>query len=105
MFAPKKDSTLWFSINNRRLNAMSARDAYPIIRMDDYIDSIGDAKVFNTLDASSGYWKTLIVSKDRDQTMFTTHFRTYAFMRMPFGLKNALATYQRVIDTILTTRK
>ena len=105
VFAPKKDGTLRFCVDYRRLNAMTVRDAYPIPRMDECIESLGDAKVFSTLDANSGYWQILIAPKDRDKTTFTTHFGTYAFTRMPFGLKNAPATYQRAIDTILTTVK
>ena len=84
---------------------MTVRDAYPIPRMDECIDSQGDTKVFSTLDANSGYWQILIAPTDRDETSFTMHFETYAFSRTPFRLKNAPATYQRAIDTILTTVK
>ena len=81
---------------------MTIRDTYSISRMDECIDNLGDAKIFSTLDANSGYWRILIEPKDRDKTMFKTHFRAYAFPRMSFGLKNAPATYQRVINIIIT---
>ena len=73
--------------------------------MDECIDSLGDAKVFSSLDASSWYWQIQIAPKDSDRTTFTIHIGTNSLMRMSFGLKNALATYQRAIDTILTTVK
>ena len=92
MFAPEKDDTLRFCVDYRRLSAMTVDDAYLTLRMDECIDSLGDAKVFSTLDANSGYWQILIAPKDRDKTTFTTHFGTCAFTCMLFGLKNASAT-------------
>ncbi len=65
------------------------------------IDSLGDATVFTTLDCNSGYWQIPVATQDRDKTTFTSHFGTYRFKRMPFGLKNAPATFQRAIDIIL----
>ena len=92
-FASKKNGTLQFCVDCRRLNAMTVRDAYPIPRMNRFIDSLEDARVFRTLDASSELWQILIAPKARDKTTFTTRFGTYAFTRIPFGLKNAPATY------------
>ena len=105
MFAPKKDGTLRFCVDYRRLNAITVRDSHPILRMDECIDSLGDARIVSTLNANSGYWQIQIEPKDQYKTTFTTHFGTYAFTRMPFGLKSAPATYQRATDKILTTVK
>ena len=85
------------------MNAVIVRDAYLIPRMDESIDSIWDAKVISSLDESSGYWHILIARKDKDKTALTTHFGTYAFMHMSFGLKNVPEKNLRPIDTILTT--
>ena len=82
---------------------MTVRDAYPIPRMVECIDSLPDERISNTMDANSGIWQILIAPKDRDKTTFTTHLGTYAFTRMPFRPKNAPATYQWAIDKILTT--
>ena len=82
---------------------MKVRDAYPIHRKDEYINSLMDAKVFSTLEPNSGYSKILITPKDRDMITFKTHFGTYAFTRMPLGLRNAPETYQQIIGTVLTT--
>ncbi len=73
----------------------------PLPRMDNCIDSLGDAKIFTTLDCNSGYWQICTYPRDRDKTTFTSHYGTYRFKRMPFGLKNAPATFHRVVDIIL----
>ena len=73
--------------------------------MEECIGSLGDAKVFTTLEASSGYWHNLIAPNERDNTSSTTHFGTYAFTWIPFRLKNAPTTYQLEIYTIPTTVK
>ena len=103
MIAPKRDGTLLFCVDYRRLNAVTVRDAYPIPRMDECTDSLGDAQIFSALDANTGYWQIPIATKDQDKTTFTTDFGTNAFTHMPFGLKNAPGTYQRAIDKTLTT--
>lgn len=101
VFAPKKDGTLRFCIDYRKLNAMTIRDSYPIPWMDECIDSLRNAAVFSTLDANWGYWQVPIRPDHRPNTSFTSHFGLYQFLRMPFGLKNAPATFQRLMDRIL----
>ena len=100
VFAPKKDGSLRFCIDYRRLNALTIRDSYPIPRMDECIDSLGDATVFSTLDANAGYWHIPLHAEDKQKTAFTTHQGLYQFTRMPFGLTNAPVTFQRALDII-----
>ena len=70
--------------------------------MDDCLDSLGDAAVFTTLDCNSGYWQVPIAPEDWDKTTFKTHLGTFRHLRMPFGLRNAPATFQRAPDIILS---
>jgi hypothetical protein len=84
---------------------MNIKDSYPLPRMDECLDSLGDAVIFSTLDCNSGYWQIPIDKKDRDKTAFVTHCGLHRFTRMPFGLVNAPATFQRAVDMILAQVK
>jgi RNase H-like domain found in reverse transcriptase/Reverse transcriptase (RNA-dependent DNA polymerase) len=68
----------------------------------EYIDSLGDTKIFTTLDCNSGYWQIPVRPEDREKTTFTSHEGLYRFLRMPFGLRNAPATFQRFVDITLS---
>jgi len=69
--------------------------------MDDCFEFLGDAKVFSMLDCNSGYWQIPVADEDRDKTTFVCHEGAYRYNRLPFGLSNAPATFQRAIDMIL----
>jgi len=89
-------------VDYRLLNAVSKRDSYPLPRIDECIDSLGEAKVFSTLPCNAGYWQVLIADGDREKTAFVCHKGAYHYKRMPFGLTNAPATFQRALDIILS---
>jgi hypothetical protein len=82
---PKRDGGMRFCVDYRKLNNLTERDVYPLSRLDECIDSIGDAVVFSTLNANSGYWQVSMHPDDRDKTTFTCHVGTFRFERMPFG--------------------
>jgi hypothetical protein len=102
VLVPKPDGSLRFCVDYRKLNSITIPDTYPLPRMDECIDYLGDAAVFTTLDCNSGYWQIPVHPEDRDKTAFTSHYRIYRFLRLPFGLRNAPATFQKVIDIILS---
>ena len=98
---PKPDGSVRFCIDYRKLNLMTVKDAYPIPRMDECIDSLGDARVFSTLDCNAGYWQIPVAEEDKHLTAFTCHSGAWQCVRLPFGLCNAPATFQRAMDMIL----
>jgi len=91
-----------FCVDYRRLNERTVKDVYPIARMDDCLDSIGDATVFSTLDCNAGYWQIAVAAEDRDKTTFTSHTGLFRFIQLPFGRVNAPASFQRALDIILS---
>ena len=102
ILVPKPDGSLRFCVDYRKLNAVTKRDSYPMPRMDECIDSLGDATLFSTLDCNSGYWQLPIAKDDQDKTTFTCHSGSFKWRRLPFGLRNAPATFQRAMDIILS---
>ena len=67
-------------------------------RFEELIDSLGKAKYLSTLDLAKGYWQVPVAEEDQPTTAFTTPFGLFEFKRMPFGLKGAPATFQRMMD-------
>lgn len=97
----KKDNTIRLCVDYRKLNAITKVDPYPMPRVDDMIDEVGNAKYISTLDLTKGYWQVPVSEKDRPKTAFVTPFGLYQFTRMPFGLQGAPATFQRMVDRLL----
>lgn len=85
----------------RKLNDVTVSDRYPIPNINDILDRIRIAKYFSTLDLASGFHQIEMKPEDMSKTAFTVEGGHYVFVRMPFALKNAPATFQRVMDNIL----
>ena len=96
----KKNGKYRLCVDYRKLNAVTKPDAYPVPRITDMLDALGHSAFFSTLDLASGFWQVEMSAKDREKTAFTTPFGMYEFLVMPFGLINAPATFQRVMDRV-----
>ena len=76
-------------------------DAYPLPRIDDTLDMLAGKRWFSTLDLASGYWQVSLSPEARCKTAFATHSGLFQFRVMPFGLCNAPATFERLMDRVL----
>ena len=99
--ADKKDGSPRFCVDYRKLNQITVKDVYPIPRIDDTLHALGQNAYFTSLDLASGYWQIRVHPKDIPKTAFICHRGLFEFLRMPFGLCNAPATFQRVMDSVL----
>ncbi len=105
VLVPKKDGSLRFCIDYQKVNSVTRKDAYPLPRVDDTLDILAGSKWFSTVDLLSGYWQVGVSPEDRDKTAFCTHEGLFEFRVMPFGLCNAPATFQRLMDAMLAGLK
>ena len=97
----KKDGSIQICVDYRKLNGMTQQYAYPMPRVDDTLDEIGQAQYITTLDLAKGYWQVPVAETDRPKTAFTTLLGLFQFRVMPFGLCGALATFQRLMDNVI----
>lgn len=99
---PKKDGSYRFCIDFRQLNAVTKKDAYPLPYISSILDNLREAKYISTLDIKSAYWQVPLAEGCREYTAFTVPGRgLFHFRRMAFGLTNAPATFQRLVDQVL----
>ena len=97
----KKDGSHRFCVDYHHLNSLTKSDTYPLPRIDDLLDQLGQCKYFSTLDLASGYWQIRVARESREKTTFVTPQGLFEFLVMPFGLTNAPAAFQRLMQRVL----
>lgn len=88
-------------IDYRKLNENTVEDKYPLPRIDEILDNLGKCTYFTTLDLAQGFHQIEVHPNSVEKTAFTVPNGHFEYTRMPFGLKNAPATFQRMMDEVL----
>ena len=102
LLVTKKDGSIRFCVDYRKLNSLTQKDAYNLPRIDDILDQIGGSRFRSTLDLTTGYWQIPMHPESKEKTAFTTRLGLYEFNVCPFGLTNAPPTFQRTMDIVLS---
>ncbi|CAM4624510.1 unnamed protein product [Lepidochelys kempii] len=101
VLVPKKDGSVRFCVDYRKLNAITVSDAYPMPRPDELLDKLGGAQYLTTMDLTKGYWQVPLDADARLKSAFITPLGLYEFLTLLFGLKGAPATFQRLVGQLL----
>ncbi|GAU51646.1 hypothetical protein TSUD_414680 [Trifolium subterraneum] len=97
---PKKDGKVRMCVDYRDLNKASPKDDFPLPHIDMLVDNTARYNVFSFMEGFSGYNQIKMAPEDMEKTSFITPWGTFCYKVMPFGLKNAGATYQRAMTTL-----
>lgn len=89
-------------VDYRRLNNVTIGDAFPLPNITDILDNLGKSKYFTKIDLAQGFHQIKMNPEDVSKTAFSTSFNHYEFLKLPFGLKNAPSTFQRLMNSVLS---
>ena len=101
ILVPKHDGGFRFCTDFRKVNDKTKSDSFPIPRIADCMDQIGNAKFVSTFDMLKGYWQVPLTQRAREISAFVTPSGLYQYKVMPFGMKNAPATFQRMVNKLV----
>ncbi|KAJ8356934.1 hypothetical protein SKAU_G00197280 [Synaphobranchus kaupii] len=101
VMVPKKGGKWRFCVDYRRLNEVTRKDSYPLPRVDETLDLVSGSSWFSSLDLRSGYWQVPLSPEARAKTAFCTSGGLWQFRVLSFGLCNAPATFERLMDRVL----
>ena len=102
LFVPKPNGTVRMCIDYRSLNKLTRKNSYPMPRVDDLLDQLRGAQLFSAIDLMQGYYQIRIKPEDCEKTAFRTPQGLYEFKVLPFGLANAPAVFQTLMNKIFS---
>jgi transposase len=103
LVTPKKDGSWRFCLDSRKLNAVTKKDAYKLPLINEILDNLRDARYLSSIDIAKAFWEVPLREEDRDKSAFYVNSRgMFRFKVTPFGLTNAPATQQRLMDQLFT---
>ncbi|GKB73177.1 putative reverse transcriptase domain-containing protein [Tanacetum coccineum] len=98
LFVKKKDGSFWMCIDYRKLNKLTMKNRYPLLRIDNLFDQLQGSRVYSKIDLRSGYHQLRVRKEDIPKTEFRTRYGHYEFQVMPFGLTNAPAVFMDLMN-------
>lgn len=101
ILVPKEAGQLRLCTDYRRVNAVTIPDAYPLPRIDDLIDEVGQAAFVTKMDLTKGYYQIPLTETAQLISAFTTPFGLFQYLVLPFGMRNSPATFQRIMNNLL----
>ncbi|XP_073121636.1 uncharacterized protein [Henckelia pumila] len=104
VLVPKSSGKWKMCVDFRDLNKACPKDCYPLPRIDQLVDSTAGHQYLCFMDAYQGYHQIPLAEEDQDKVSFTTSHGTFCYRVIPFGLKNAGATYQRLMDRVFASQ-
>ena len=101
ILVPKSNRTYRMCTDYRKVNSVTKTDSFPIPRIDDCIDKVGNSKYVTKFDLLKGFWQVPLTDRAKEVSAFATPNGLYQYKVMPFGMKNSPATFQRLVNNVI----
>ena len=101
ILVPKSNGTYRMCTDYRKVNYVTKTDSFPIPRIDDCIDKVGNSKYVTKFDLLKGFWQVPLTDRAKEVSAFATPNGLHQYKVMPFGMKNSPATFQRLVNNVI----